>query len=146
MVSEDLFRGRGPHRALDAEVDPGAWYVYRIAIVYNDGTTDYTAPVLAQAPFTFLRFALLPGRPTPFHESVQIAFTLPKSGDVRLTVHDVAGRRVAEIVDGTLAAGHHVRNWDGRDHRGHDLASGIYFARLEQGSEVLTERLVLLRR
>jgi hypothetical protein len=77
---------------------------------------------------------------------VQIGFTLPKSGEVRLSVHDVAGRRVAQILDGTLDAGHHVRNWDGRDRRGHALASGIYFARLQQGNDVLTERLVLLRR
>lgn len=146
MVSEDPFRGPGLHRAVDTQVEPGAWYVYRIAVAYHDGTVDYTTPLLVQAPFTLLRFTLLPGRPTPFHESVQIGFTLPKSGETRLTIHDVGGRRVAELVDGVLAAGHHVKTWDGRDRRGHELASGIYFARLEQAHEVLTERLVLLRR
>jgi hypothetical protein len=146
MVSEELFRGSGPHRAVDPTVEPGAWYVYRIAIAYRDGTIDHTPPVLVQAPIALLRFALSPGRPNPFHESVQIAFTIPRSGDVRLTVHDVAGRRLDEIVNGPLPAGRHLMSWDGRDRRGHRLPSGIYFARLQQEGDVLTERLVILRR
>lgn len=146
MVSEDLFRGPGPHSALDAEVEPGAWYVYRIAVAYHDGSIDFTMPLLVQAPFTLLRFALSQGRPNPFHESVQIGFTIPRGGNVRLTIHDVAGRRLDEIVDEPLAPGQHVRSWSGRDRAGHRLASGVYFARLEHEGEVLTERLVLLRR
>jgi outer membrane protein assembly factor BamB len=64
---------------------------------------------------------------------------------VRLTVHDVTGRRVCALVDGSLTAGDHRVRWDGRDARGREVATGVYFLRLESGSAVETGRVVLVR-
>ena len=49
---------------------------------------------------------------------------------VTLSIHDVRGRTVATLVEGTLDAGNHVRQWHGLDQRGQPVASGAYLVRL----------------
>jgi hypothetical protein len=65
---------------------------------------------------------------------------------VRLTLHDAAGRLVRTLVDGvTVTAGRHAVMWDGRDHAGRSVGSGVYVCRLEAAGEVRHSKLVLLR-
>ena len=86
-----------------------------------------------------------PAAPNPFGARTEIAFALSGPGSVRLRVYDVTGREVARLADGPLAAGRHLRSWDGRDARGQLVASGIYFLRLEQGGRVASAKLVVAR-
>jgi hypothetical protein len=67
--------------------------------------------------------------PNPFNPRATIHFSMPEAGRVRLTVHDLRGRRVTKLVDGHRGAGPHAVRWDGRDERGRTLASGIYYVR-----------------
>jgi len=64
---------------------------------------------------------------------------------VRLTIYDVSGARVRGLADRPMAAGDYRLTWDGTDDRGHPLASGAYFYRLEAGREVEAKKLILLR-
>ncbi|MBK8233235.1 MAG: hypothetical protein IPK72_22315 [Candidatus Eisenbacteria bacterium] len=62
----------------------------------------------------------------------RIEFGLSQGGAVDLAVFDVAGRRIRVLLDGTLLGpGRHGVTWDGRDDRGHRIASGVYFHRIE---------------
>lgn len=79
------------------------------------------------------RIALLPPRPNPFTETAALAFEIPRPGRVTLEIFDVAGRRVARIVDAEYPAGAHSARWDGRDSAGRRCAAGVYLARLEHG-------------
>jgi hypothetical protein len=90
-----------------------------------------------------LRLALHPARPNPFIHRTAIHFDLPVGGRIRLEISDVAGRRVRTLVDGALAPGFHVSEWDGRGDGG-GLRAGIYFVRLEAPGGVLRRRLVRL--
>jgi len=84
--------------------------------------------------------------PNPFNPVTLIQYELPVAGRVELTVHDLAGRLVRTLVDGTaVEAGRHTTPWNGRDDDGRAVASGVYFYRLEVGGEVLTKRMVLLK-
>ena len=74
-----------------------------------------------------------------------IAFALPRAGQVRLRVFDVRGRLVRTLVDGDAAAGEGMVVWQGRDDRGHHLADGVYFCRLEHEAGTLTQKLLLVR-
>lgn len=83
--------------------------------------------------------------PNPANPAVTIRFTLAEAGPVRLVVHDVRGRLVRELIAGARGVGdHHVR-FDGRDHAGRDLASGVYVYRLDAAGQVRCGRLTLLR-
>ena len=83
--------------------------------------------------------------PNPFNASTLIRFHLAAAGPVRLTVVDAAGRQVRLLEDGVRPAGSHDIRWGGRDEVGRRVASGAYFARLEQGEQRQTEKLLLLR-
>jgi hypothetical protein len=83
--------------------------------------------------------------PNPFNPQTRIRFELPESAAVRLSLYDAAGRRVRTCLDDHLTAGPHVVWWDGRDDRGRSLGSGVFFARLEAESAVVTCKMILLR-
>lgn len=80
--------------------------------------------------------------PSPFRGETRVSFDLANAGAVRLTVHDVRGRRVATLADGPRAAGAHSYRWRAA---GEDLAGGIYFVRLESAGEVSVRKVTLLR-
>jgi flagellar hook assembly protein FlgD len=64
---------------------------------------------------------------------------------VRLTIVDVAGRRVRTLVDEQQSAGSREAIWTGRDDTGSPVSSGVYFYVLDVGKERLTRKLVLLK-
>jgi hypothetical protein len=79
--------------------------------------------------------------PNPFSTRATIHYRLPADGTVRLTVHDVAGREVARLVDEWQAAGEHDAHFEARG-----LPNGVYWYRLAiPGSAVVQGRGVLMR-
>ncbi|MBN2171338.1 MAG: immune inhibitor A [Candidatus Krumholzibacteriota bacterium] len=83
--------------------------------------------------------------PNPFNPKTTLRFTLTEAGEASLAVFDVHGRRCCRLVAGTLPAGEHAVDWDGRDDAGRRLASGVYLVRLESGGACAAARLVLLK-
>jgi len=84
---------------------------------------------------------LLPPRPNPSNGRVTISYALPKAGNFSLRIFDVTGRVVKTLVRGlghNPAAGTYQCVWNHDDDRGRQLATGIYFVRLdaEDGSKV----------
>ena len=86
------------------------------------------------------KFDLKPNYPNPFNPSTQIAFDLPESADVRLTVFDVLGRQVATLINQPMKAGMHTVSFDAQR-----LASGVYIYRLEAGSFTMTRNMMLIK-
>jgi hypothetical protein len=89
--------------------------------------------------------ALLGARPNPTSSTTEVGFSLPADARAILRVYDVAGRLVRTLVEGPMTAGVHRARWDGLDSRGRAVTSGIYFAKLEVGRAIQSERILLLR-
>ncbi len=83
--------------------------------------------------------------PSPFRGGTTISYELPKSGNVRLSVCDVLGRTVRMLVNEKKGPGRYSVGWNGRGENGMLLPAGIYFSRLEAGTERLTRKLVIAR-
>jgi len=83
--------------------------------------------------------------PNPFATSTTIDFSISQAGPVRLSVFDVRGRVVRDLIASTLPAGRHSALWDGRASDGRALGSGVYFAVLERGGVKSSRRIVLAR-
>ena len=83
--------------------------------------------------------------PNPFNPHVNIEFEIPRAARLTLTVHDVSGRPVRTLADRTYQSGTHAEVWNGRDDNGHQLASGVYFYRLEADGFRKTEKVVLVK-
>lgn len=92
------------------------------------------------------QFALKPASPNPFTGSTAIAYTVPTGGGaVDITIYDVAGREVRKLMDARLAGGDGVAVWDGLDVRGHKVAAGVYFARLDIDGLTASGKLMYLK-
>jgi hypothetical protein len=74
-----------------------------------------------------------------------IRFATPRAGDVAVSVHDVAGRRLRDVFRGPISAGDHTLDWDGISGTGRPLAAGVYFVRLEAPGLRETRRITVLR-
>ena len=83
--------------------------------------------------------------PNPFNSQTIFSYFLPEPGLARLEVFALTGQRVAVLHQAHHSAGIHRLHWDGHDHQGRPLASGIYLYRLVTAEGVLTRKLVLLR-
>jgi hypothetical protein len=86
------------------------------------------------------RYSLLQNYPNPFNPSTTIKYELPQSSEVRLSVYDMLGREVSVLVNERRNAGIHEVKFDGSN-----LASGVYFYRLQAGGFVQSKKIVLLR-
>jgi len=83
--------------------------------------------------------------PNPFRTRTAITYALPDQQPVTLAIYDVRGALVRELASGAVSAGSHRVTWDGRDERGLEAASGVYFCHLETRHQCETRRMVLLR-
>ncbi len=78
--------------------------------------------------------------PNPFNPSTTIAFSLPVSGRVTLTIFNLLGEEVATLVNQERAAGRHSIRWNASN-----MQSGVYFYRLRAGDFVQTRKLTLAK-
>ncbi|PJA30129.1 MAG: hypothetical protein CO189_00545 [candidate division Zixibacteria bacterium CG_4_9_14_3_um_filter_46_8] len=78
--------------------------------------------------------------PNPFNATTTITYVIPTAGNVNLAVYNIAGQKVATLVDGYNEAGPHSVTWDAANY-----SSGIYFYKLSAGEKVFTERMTLLK-
>ncbi len=86
---------------------------------------------------------LKPNYPNPFNNETVIEYGLPVAGRVKLVVYNLIGQVVRTLVDDHQPAGFKRAQWDGRDNQGWQVSSGIYFIRLEAGSQKLIRKVLL---
>ncbi len=91
------------------------------------------------------KFYLHQNYPNPFNPDTKIVFDMSEKATVNLSIYDIQGNIVDEIVSGTLDAGQHVTVWDGRTSTGGMLPSGIYIARLAANADVQTIKMLLTK-
>jgi hypothetical protein len=131
----------------DADVLPGMRYGYRLLAqlrgAYEVSNVIWVlVPMTAESP----RAARLePARPNPVRDRATLVYGLPQPGRVLLAIFDVRGRLVATVVDENQTAGWRAVEWNGRDAAQRRVASGIYFARLESGSDTQVRKIVVAK-
>jgi len=87
-----------------------------------------------------LDFALSQNYPNPFNPSTIINFSLAKSGMTQLTVYDMLGREVAQLINSNMSSGEHSIIFNAAK-----LPSGIYIYRLSQNQSSLIQKMILLK-
>ncbi len=83
--------------------------------------------------------------PNPFNPTTTISFSLDRELQVRLSVFDLAGKRVVELFNGVMPAGEHPIRWNGKDSTGRGVSSGNYMIYLEAGGTIKTSKIMLVR-
>jgi hypothetical protein len=85
-------------------------------------------------------YSLKQNFPNPFNPTTTISFSIPKSEVVRISVYDVTGRVVDELVNDNLTAGNYNTVWDANK-----FASGVYFYKIQAGDFVEMKKMTLLK-
>ncbi len=101
---------------------------------------EKTGAVSAEAEAAPAAFALEAPFPNPAAGAVTVGLVTPESGDARVEVTDLLGRRVATLVDGPLAAGRHIVSFDTSG-----LPSGVYLVRMGADGFTAVQRVTLTR-
>jgi YVTN family beta-propeller protein len=110
----------------------------------NPNSTPANVAVDPGAPHE--EFALRAVKPNPFRSSVDVTFTLGRTGPVDLVIYDVLGREVRAVARGlALGAGPQSLRWDGRDSAGREAGAGLYFIRLETERATWTRTVARVR-
>ncbi len=128
---------------------PGAGiYEYFVVARYDGGESDSSNHAVVEVPAgtpadqTFLpgHFALMPCYPNPFNAVTAIAFALPRTSRVRISVYDILGRRTVQLADNIYPAGQHRLVWQAGE-----LGTGLYFVRMEAEGFRQVRKVLLLR-
>lgn len=118
----------------DSPVDPDSSRADMGAYYYDHLTS---ADETIEIPVSI---ALHQNYPNPFNQTTAVRFELAQTARVTLDIYDLLGRSISKLLDSELAAGGYEINW-----RADNLASGIYFYKLQAGDFHITKRLTLLK-
>ena len=129
------FGGAGAAARLLAGTWEGAWL-----LDLSVGETD--AGASGVVPF--------PAYPNPFNGAVRIPYRLAADGRVVLRIYDALGQLVRQLDLGQRTVGYYygpgrAAQWDGRDRRGHPVASGLYLYELQAGGKSVRRKIALIR-
>ena len=123
----------------DENVKAGT-YVYELIQIDFDGTSHNVGELTVEVKNVPSDFMLEQNYPNPFNPSTNIKYSTAKDGFVTLTVNDLLGNEVERLVNDYQQAGHHNVLFNGTN-----LASGIYFYKLNVGEFTAVKKLILLK-
>jgi hypothetical protein len=86
------------------------------------------------------KYTLDQNYPNPFNPTTLIKYSVPKQAFVSLKVYNTVGEVVRTLFEGQQGPGNYAATFDATD-----LASGVYFYRLESGTVSITKKLVLMK-
>ena len=116
-------------------------YSYRLKQIDRNGTFTYSQTVTVNVGAVTRVFSLDQNYPNPFNPTATIQFTVPSEERATLKVYNAIGQEVVTLFSDEAAAGviHQVQ------FNGSNLASGIYFSRLEFGGKMQMKKMLLLK-
>jgi Cu/Zn superoxide dismutase len=90
-------------------------------------------------------FDLAQNYPNPFNPETSITYLLASAGKVRITIYNLLGQKIRDLVDATQQAGTYRALWDGRNDRGISVPSGVYIYRMHTADFLAVKKMTLLR-
>jgi len=119
--------------------DPNYW-TKSATINGSPGVDDLVSDVIELNQNKSINFELFQNYPNPFNPTTEINFALAKSGKVNLTVYNIIGQKIAELINSNMNAGNYKTQFNAKN-----LASGLYFYRLETPSYSKTMKMLFIK-
>jgi len=127
----------------DSKLNAGK-YSYRIKQVDFNGNFEYFSLNSGVEISTPKKFNLSQNYPNPFNPTTKIDYEIPADSKVQITIYDISGKEVMQVVNEQQKAGFYTAQFNGAK-----LSSGTYFYKLSlngaNGSEVLTKKMTLIK-
>ncbi len=133
---------------LTAPSTPGSITIYCVGAggsnppAWNHGA-NFTVNVvsgISHIEETVTSYSLSQNFPNPFNPTTTISFGIPKSGLVNISVYDISGKLVTELVNSELSAGKYNTAWDASS-----IASGVYYYKIQAGDFIEVKKMSLIK-
>jgi M6 family metalloprotease-like protein len=148
----------------DVTAVPGITYTYQVSAFHGTMESDTSNIITLSVPEIVAdderviakhETFLLQNFPNPFNPTTLIEFSVgsspARSGDsqtstsVQISVYNIRGQHIKNLVEGVYTTGQHSVVWDGTDDKGNSVRSGVYLYRLVYGDLVETRKMVLIK-
>lgn len=129
-------------KKLEIQIDPvrtSSILKFNASLILNE-SESLNLNEITLSPVIPSEFKLDQNYPNPFNPSTQIKYSLPENGLVNLSVFNMLGQKVAELVNTSQDAGSYEVTWDAGT-----FSSGVYIYRLTTGSSSITKRMMLIK-
>ncbi|MBN1781059.1 T9SS type A sorting domain-containing protein [bacterium] len=133
------------YKYIDKEIASEATYYYKIQEQSTDGRVSEFGPIEVKTLYIPESYDLSQNYPNPFNPVTSFKYDLPEISDVQIRVYSLLGKEVNVLMNKRQNPGQYELQWDGTDHSGHMLASGVYFVRMQAGSYTKMRKVTLLR-
>ncbi len=90
-------------------------------------------------------FGISQNFPNPFNPITTIKYQLPEESYVTLTVYDITGRQVVQLINETQSAGFKSIQWNSKDSFGQSVSAGVYIYHIQAGSFTQNMKMILLK-
>mgnify|MGYP000695792920 CR=1 FL=1 len=142
-ISYDVVLDAGEHMNWVLSSESGKEYTL-------EGSGEIT--ISTEETFTLERKAIIPftytlhqNYPNPFNPITSLRYDLPEQAQVTLTIYDLIGREVAQLINTTQDAGYRSVKWDATDMHGKPVSAGVYLYQIRASEFVQTRKMVLLK-
>jgi len=153
VCGEERYQGLGEETTFPGDINGDGYPEFIASSMYYEDpgearVTIYTTNVTSvegSDPLPLVAELELRAYPNPFNTSTLISYSLSIRTHVKLEVFNLAGQKVASLVDEIQSPGRKSIMWEGLDDRGQPVSSGIYFCKISCNNLTKTERMALLR-
>jgi hypothetical protein len=83
--------------------------------------------------------------PNPCNPETTISYSLPQAGNTSVSIYNIKGQLVRQLVNEKQTVGKHEVHWNGKDDQNQAVASGVYLYLISNGNEQLTNKMMLLK-
>jgi len=107
--------------------------------------SDYVISTEDEDIITPIAFHLNQNYPNPFNSNTAISYNLSEDTHVNITIYDMLGRKIKNLISKNEVTGNHSTQWNGDDSMGNHVGTGIYFYQLQARDFVQTKKMVLMK-
>ena len=111
---------------------------YRLKQIDTDGGFEYSEVISASG--VLAKTEMYQNHPNPFNPTTQISFILAKANNVKISVFNILGEKVAELINSKMEAGNHKVNFNATD-----LTTGVYIYRINTPNYIKSMKMLLLK-
>ena len=83
--------------------------------------------------------------PNPFNPATTINYSVRRRAHVDISIYNLLGQKTSTVVNEVKTAGQHIATWDGKDHNGEPVATGVYFYQIKAGDFTESKKMLLLK-
>ena len=152
-VTHPALQGQGSvsHQTIytftDNTVQENEYYDYRLSDVDYNGNVEYHSLQLMGISSSNVpeQFVLYPNYPNPFNPVTTIRYDLSKESFVDITIYDMLGNVVHNLVNANESSGYKSIQWNATNNQGEPVSAGVYLYKIQAGDFVNTKKMILLK-